>query len=276
MESGKDLPTLPVVVLQLHNILDDERAGSDAVAEVIQRDPALTARVLRAANSAAHATGGSPIGSVMTAVQRLGVNQVRSICVVLAVVRAFSGRSRNLDHQRLWMHSAVVGFLARRLWDRFGASDSVSADDAYVAGLLHDCGLLILDQYFPRDLADARRLQAEAALPLWQCEEDIIGMDHGAVAGLLLGRWSLPPAISEAVSCHHHPDEAAAELRTLARVLFAAEVLGSGELTRLEQEGPADTTPEEALSALGASPPEIETIKEEVPRIVPWAKGILG
>jgi HD-like signal output (HDOD) protein len=274
---GQDLPTLPVLVFQLHHALDDEHAGPGAVAEVITRDPALTARLLKAANSAAFSNGGSQLGSVFSAVQRLGVRQVRAICIALAVVRAFSGRGggASLNHDRLWKHSAMVGLLARQLWAEFGRAPSVSSDDAYVAGLLHDTGLLILEQFFARDFAEARRVQEKSGLPLWQCEEEVYGMNHGAVGGLLLGRWALPPAICEAVSCHHHPEEVTEEFRELARVLHAAEILGSGEATVLAAEGPADGAPADALAALGAGPAEIEQVLQEVPRVAEWASGFL-
>jgi HD-like signal output (HDOD) protein len=274
---GQDLPTLPMVVFQLHGVLDDERAGPGAVAEVITRDPALAARLLKTANSAAFFRGGEPIGSVFSAVQRLGVRQVRAICIALAVVRAFSGKGRGqgLNHERLWTHSAVVGLLARQLWAEFGRAPSISSDDAYVAGLLHDCGLLILDQFFARDFTEARQLQILTGLPLWQCEEEQLGMNHAAVGGLLLGRWSLPQAIAEAVSCHHHPAEASEEYRELARVIHAAEILASHETTRLTAEVPPDAPAAQALAALGASPAEIAQVIAEVPRVAEWASGFL-
>ena len=96
---GENLPTLPTVVFQLHGILDKETAGAADVASVIERDPSLTARLLRTANSAAFTRGSEPVGAVSVAVARLGVSQVRAICIALAVVKAFGGRSVTLDHQ---------------------------------------------------------------------------------------------------------------------------------------------------------------------------------
>lgn len=273
---GQDLPTLPMVVFELHSVLDNERAGPGAVAEVITRDPALTARLLKAANSAAFYRGGDPVGSVFEAVQRMGVRQIRAICIALAVVRAFSGRGRgSLDHKRLWTHSALVGLLARQLWAEFGRAPSISSDDAYVAGLLHDSGLLILEQFFSRDFAAARQLQSQTGLPLWRCEEEVIGMNHGTVGGLLLGRWSLPSVIAEAVTSHHLPSEAGEKYRELARVVHAAEILGSGEATRLAAEGPCDGPAADALAALGADPAQCEAIILDVPRVAEWASGFL-
>ena len=230
LASGKDLPTLPVFVLQLHRVLDLDTAGPNEVADVIERDPALVARLLKVANSAAYNRGTGGVGSVASAVALMGINQVRAVCMVLGVVKAFpSGAGSGIDHTRLWEHSAATAVLAKRLWQEFGSDPTFSADDAYVAGLLHDVGLLVLQQFFQRDFREA--LDACRAGPqhtLWRCEEQLLGMDHGAVGGLLMGRWSLPELTREAIINHHHPEEADERFRLLARIIQAAEVLTQG------------------------------------------------
>lgn len=264
---GENLPTLPTVVFQLHKVLDDERAGASEVAGIIERDPALTARLLRAANSAAFHRGGDRIGSVLTAVSRLGVNQVRAICIVLAVVKVFRAKSGGLDHESFWVHSSAVGMTARQLWERFGSAGPISVDDAYVAGLLHDSGLLVLEQHFPREFAEVMRARATLGGRLWQHEEEQLGMDHGAVGGLLLGRWSLPPFIAEAVTNHHHPHQAEGEYQLLARVIQAAEILCTELGASLREEGAADCSPTDVLTELGANEGDMAWFTAEVPRI---------
>jgi HD-like signal output (HDOD) protein len=120
LKTGDQLPTLPTVVFQLHAALDDENVTTSQVAAIIERDVALTARLLRAANSAAFARGPGQVTTVSAAIQRLGLSQVRSLCLVLAVVQAF-GRGRGLDHEALWAHSAAVGLVARPSGDAPGS-----------------------------------------------------------------------------------------------------------------------------------------------------------
>ncbi|HWA15015.1 MAG TPA: HDOD domain-containing protein [Gemmatimonadales bacterium] len=265
LERGDNLPTLPTVVFQLHRVLDDERAGANDVAAIIEKDPALTARLLRAANSAAYSRGGDRLGSVSAAVARMGVNQVRAVCIVLAVVKAFAHREGGLDHETFWIHSATVGALARQLWDRFGDKPTVAGEDAYVAGLLHDTGLLVLEQHFFDDFAGVLDVRKEHGGRLWQMEEQHLGLDHGAVGGLLLGRWSLPPYIGEAVTNHHHPHQADESYQQLARVIQAAEVLATAGGAGLAEEGEADFSPSDVLTELGASEEDIEEILASVP-----------
>jgi HD-like signal output (HDOD) protein len=273
LAKGENLPTLPMLVFQLHRVLDDERAGAGQVAGIIERDPALTARLLRAANSAAFARpGGDRIGSVSAAVSRLGVNQVRAVCIVLAVVKAFHNRADGLNHQEFWIHSAAVGMTARRLWERHGRDPTISADDIYVAGLLHDTGVLVIEQHFPREFAEVLASRAALGSRLWQVEEDHLGMDHGAVGGLLLGRWSLPAFISEAVTNHHHPHQADDQFRTVCRIVQAAETLCIEGGAGLPEEGPADCSVADVLGELGLPDEEVALLIESVPAIAERAR----
>jgi HD-like signal output (HDOD) protein len=264
---GENLPTLPTVVFQLHKILDDEHAGAQDVAQIIERDPALTSRLLRTANSAAFAGPGGRIGSVLAAVSRLGINQVRGICIVLAVVKAFQSRSKGLDHRAFWVHSAAVGMIARRLWELLGRDPEIAADDMYVAGLLHDAGILVLEQHFPKEFAEVMQTRAAEHGRLWQAEEGHLGMDHGAVGGLLLGRWSLPQFIVEAVTNHHHPHQADDQFQTVCRLVQAAEVLSGEHDAGLPEEGAPDGSSQDVLTELGASDGDIETIVAEIPML---------
>jgi HD-like signal output (HDOD) protein len=274
LAKGENLPTLPTVVFQLHRVLDDERVGATDVATIIERDPALTARLLRAANSAAFASG-TRLGSVSSAVSRLGVNHVRGICIVLAVVKAFTRQAGGLDHQVFWVHSASVGMAARVLWERFGTDASLTADDLYVAGLLHDVGLLVLEQHFQHEYSEVRQAMELVGGRLWEVEEEHLGMDHGAVGGLLLGRWSLPGTIAEAVTNHHHPHQAETQYQVACRVVQAAEVLCAEFGAGLIEEGSADCSAADVLSELGAGEADIARLAEEIPRLAEKARQFL-
>ena len=96
---GDDLPTLPTIVLQLHRVLDDPHAGVSRVAHLIEQDPALTTRLLRLSNSGAFGRAGAPISTVGGAIARMGLNQVRAVCTVLAVVKAFGNWRSRFDHE---------------------------------------------------------------------------------------------------------------------------------------------------------------------------------
>lgn len=273
---GEDLPTLPTIVLKLHRVLDDPNAGAADVAAVIEQDPALTARLLRAANSAAFSRGGAAVTSVPAAVTRMGLNQVRAVCLVLAVVNAFGGRRGLLDHGAFWAHSATVASLCAQLWDRIGLARDITPEDAYVVGLLHDVGLLILDQHFRDDLAEVLEHRPDDEAELWPIEEEHLGLDHGAIAGLLLGRWSLPPVVAETVAHHHHPNSAPDSCRQLAEIVEAAEALCWEAGAQLPFEGRPILTARAALEQLGVPPQEVDDLIAESPRHFEKARGFLA
>ena len=222
LKQSEDLPTLPDVVFELHAALDSDTTSEAEIARIIERDPALTTRLLRVANSAFF-SGGSNVATIQTAIQRLGLRQVRATCIVLAVVKAFSGRG--LDHRAFWTHSAAVGMTAQLLQRRTKKANGVSADDLYIAGLLHDIGLLLLDQFFQERFQETAEVQELSSDPLWKSEDLVLGMDHGEIGGLLLGRWSLPRSTIEIVAGHHHPDTVPEEHLGACQLVHTAEAV---------------------------------------------------
>lgn len=273
LEHGDDLPTLPDVVLELQAAFNDEMIGDVELAAIIERDPALTARMLRVANSAMFRRG-DPVASVSVAVQRMGIRQVRATCLVLGVVKSFEGAAGGLDHQQFWNHSAAVGLAAQRLWRLVPGVPSSDADQLYVAGLLHDVGLLVLDQFFPDRLREVNEHHELSGEPRPACERIVLGMDHGAVGSLLLGRWSLPESIVAAVADHHQPAEAPEAHAAAACVVAAAEQVcaGLGWDLEGERDEPAVMT---ALTALGLESGTIEQFETEIEQIASNATGFL-
>ena len=272
IERGEDLPTLPTIVLELHRTLDNPTSGAADVARVIVRDPALAARLLRAANSAAFARSGTTTSSIADAVARMGLNQVRAVCMVLAVVRAFGAKGQLFDHRAFWVHSATVAGLTSMLWDRVGIDPAIRPEDAYVVGLLHDVGLLVLEQHFPAELTSTLAARTDADLPLWPIEEEELGLDHGTVAGLLIGRWSLPSFVADAIANHHHPSQAPAAVVQLAQVVEAAEALCWEAGAELALEGRSETPVGELLHGIGVPAREAADLIGAVPALYERAK----
>lgn len=223
---GKDLPTLPGVVLELHTALDNELVSHAEIAGIINRDPPLAGRLLRLANSASFNCG-TPVGDVGSAIQLLGVRQVRLLCVALSVVKVFSCGRGVLEHRSFWRHSAAVARAVRELARRLGYTGT-PLGQLYVGGLLHDVGLLLLDQYFPQKLRHSLDMAQDGDEPLWKIESFVLGTDHGELGGLLLGRWMLPESIVSMVAEHHHPKESPKKHLDACWLIYAAEVICGG------------------------------------------------
>lgn len=257
---GDDLPTLPSIVLQLHHALDDPNAGAAYVARLIDQDPALTSRLLRLSNSASFGRTGVPITSIGVAVARMGLKQVRSTCVALAVVKALGNGRARFDHTEFWAHSATVAGLAGSLWELLGDRRRIKPQDAYLVGLLHDIGLLVVDQYFPDEFSELLDARVDADAALGALEEEHLGIDHGAVASLLIGRWALPAFVGDAIFHHNHPATAPDEVARLAMVLAAAEAMCWQLDLGLPVEGRPPQPAASLLRALGVPASEVSSI----------------
>ena len=266
IQQGKNLPTLPEVVLELHDALDNEFSSDGQIAAIVDSDPALATRMLRVANSAFY--HGDRIGSVLAAIQRLGVNRVRSICVVLEIVKWSSprqgGTGGGFDHREFWTHSAAVGYAAQAIGERLAFSRSINVSDLYMAGLLHDVGHLVMDQFFPANVQEVLDVAGDSDLPLWKVEAMVLGMDHGEVGGLLLGSWSLPKVLTDIVTNHHHPEAGSREYRDACTVVHAADVLCNGSDLGVQIEGPSEIDVVETLSSLGLAGEDLDAILSEV------------
>lgn len=274
LRRGEDLPTLPEIVLELHAALDDELSSDRAITGIIERDPALASRLLRVANSAFFNLGDS-IGTVLAAIQRLGVNRVRSICIVLDIVKWSSARPGVFNHREFWSHSAAVGLAAQHLSYESTLRGPADASDLYMAGLLHDVGILVLDQFFPERFQEVLAVSGDFDLPLWRLEAMVLGMDHGEIGGLLLGNWSLPSTITGIVTHHHHPATAPEQLQDACRLAEAAEILCSTHRMGVSVERQTGDDASEVLTALGFGHDEVEAIFAETDVIRNKAQGLI-
>ena len=214
------LPTLPTVVSKMLRMIDSRRTSADTLARLISTDQALTARLLKLANSAYY---GYPreISTVNMAVVVLGFNTVKDMGLWISVFDAFKNAGSSatgFDAVKFWEHSAACGVAARMLSKN---SDSRYSGEAFVAGLLHDMGKMILNQYFGAELVEVFRLVEGGGLDLAAAEAEVLGVSHGRVGAWLAEKWNLPSIISDTVMHHHEPWEAKIEPAFVAYITVA-------------------------------------------------------
>lgn len=195
------LPALPQIVIRILDDLADENANVETLSEHIVSDPAVVARLLAAANSASVAHG-KHIGSVRQAMLLLGVARVRSIVTATAVIDRYSHLA-GFDSQRLWRHSLGVAVCARQIAEHAG----LNPDVAYVAGLLHDIGQLLLYAIDPRAYGSVLDLCLNHDFAVSAAEREVFGIEHAAVGAELARRWRLPADIGDAIVGHHASDD---------------------------------------------------------------------
>ncbi len=195
------LPSLPPVVHRLIEVTQDPDASIEMVERVIRTDQSLTAKVLQLVNSAFFALSGR-VSTVRHAVVILGFEALRNTALAVCTYEYLSGCGRNeqFDKRAFWEHAAAVGILAKRIAAAAGAA---KPDEAFVAGLLHDLGKVVLDEYFPAEFAAALAACRRREIALETCEEEALGFNHCFAGAAVARKWRFPPQLVEAIGRHH-------------------------------------------------------------------------
>ncbi|KPK40803.1 MAG: hypothetical protein AMJ69_00925 [Gammaproteobacteria bacterium SG8_47] len=205
VKRSTSLYSLPDVYFRLKAVLDDPNSAMADVAAVIGQDPALTARLLRLANSA-YFGNSRKIDSVSTAVSLVGTRQIHDLALATAVTDTFMGITNNIvGMHTFWRNSVFTATLARQLAHRCNVLD---AERLFVAGLLADIGHLLMYQHDPVRTIQALAGANGAGEPLWQVERAIFGYDYAQVGAALFASWQLPPGLLETTRYHVTPSEA--------------------------------------------------------------------
>ncbi|MBI3014535.1 MAG: GGDEF domain-containing protein [Candidatus Tectomicrobia bacterium] len=245
------LPVLPAEVKDLISISLEETTSAREIASMIMKSPALSARMLKIVNSPFY---GFPrrITTVSQAVVILGLPATRNIALSLSVLDLFRGRKSLRKHMPAFLEHSLGAALAAQEMSKQLAYPL--AEEAFMAGLLHDLGVLALMECIPDLYAGILAQVGSSAETLASIEEHTLGLTHARAGGLLCQAWGLPEALQTAISQHHDPPAAWSEadhqthLNTLA---FLGNLL-SRVLS--------DSTPEAALGFL----------QKEVQRILNW------
>jgi putative nucleotidyltransferase with HDIG domain len=219
-----ELPSLSSVVAEFLELSHQDFFTAQDFEQVLRKDQALVARLLRVANSAFY---GRPrrIHSIPEAVVLVGLEQMKRIVFAVSAEGLTRSRLRNYHFERnrgFWMHSTAVGLAARAIADA-SPSKPLHGEEAFVAGLLHDVGKLIIDDFLEREPGPRHVSLAE--------EAETVGLDHAELAEYILGQWRLPGSIVAAVRDHHRdpgdPDVApGAPLLQLAGAMVATWRIG--------------------------------------------------
>lgn len=218
------LPRPPVTIQALEKVLADPDAGVIAVAAVISRDAALAARILRLVNSSFFGAG-RQVTRIDAAVNFIGVSLVRALAFADCAARAFTVSPDVLDLDEWNLHAIRVAACSRDITRAMCPQDRALADDAFLAGLLHDVGQVVLAGVIPRHWADCERAAKATGEPICTIESRDGGVSHAIAGAYLLSLWGLPATIVEAVAFHHRPDRIAAGLFDPALAVHIADAI---------------------------------------------------
>jgi len=196
----RNLPTIPAVLSRIITLVEGEMTNARHLVDVIERDQALTGKILRLANSAFFGQS-RRVATIPRAILLLGFSTVRNLALGVKVWDTLAGGVAKKRLEDLWVHSVSVAVATKLLSARLCDGDP---DEGFTAGLLHDVGRLVLAARFKDAYWSA--VEGDGTTPVDEIERSSFGVDHAEVGSWLFEAWNLPPGIVEAVRRHHDPD----------------------------------------------------------------------
>jgi putative nucleotidyltransferase with HDIG domain len=195
------LPTLPQVVMKVMALAESPSVTALELAKAM--DQSLAAKVLKVANSAFYSSKASNVvRSLQHAIVRIGFAAVKEIILTASLFHTFHDTRDVRALQPLWCHSMECALISKRLAWIFRFEPM---DEAYLAGLTHDLGKLVIQQYFPDQYSEIESKKSADAAET-DAEMEVMGITHAAIGGKIAHHWGFPAAISDAIMHHHDKD----------------------------------------------------------------------
>lgn len=199
---ANSIPSLSGVVHEIKKILGDFNNSLGTIEQAVNKDPALSARVLKLANSSYYGFS-SKVSTISQALMLLGLSELRSLLVGTSIVKAFKGiKSEFVNMESFWRHSVACGICARQLAIR---QREINTEEFFIAGLMHDIGRLIMFCALPQKAEESYTMAHEKKISIIEAENMVCSFNHADFSAHILKEWKLPASLYEVVKAHHNP-----------------------------------------------------------------------
>jgi HD-like signal output (HDOD) protein len=222
VQSIIQLPALPTVAMEIVELVDNPKTSAAKLGKLISTDQALTAKVLKIANSPFY---GFPrrISTIDFAIIVLGYDALKEIVISISLISSLQKKDGSFDVKLFWDHAIASGVLSRRLARDLGYRVT---GEVFVGGLLHDLGISVLNRYFRSEYRRVHEILHETDLTALEAEESVLGVTHADIGGWLAERWNLPDHLVEAIRLHHPPLKVGHN-KNLVALIHCADVIAS-------------------------------------------------
>jgi len=221
LDDVEGLVSPPDVCMRLFELIHSPTTGAKQIAEVINLDPNLTARLLRMANSCFY-NFSRKVDTVSRAVTVIGNSELYQLVLSISAVKTFANLPNELvKMDTFWRHSVYTGLLARALAIR---ANVLHPERLFVSGMMHDLGSLVLYSQRPDAMRDVLMVANGDEEVLYQAEQERFHFTHASVAAHMMEQWHLPEVLIEAIRWHHEP-ERAVQASIEAHILYLANHL---------------------------------------------------
>lgn len=257
-----EISSLPHVVIRIMQIVNDANMAASEIRQVMEGDPALSARVLRCVNSSAYGLR-TKITNLQQAINYLGLKQIRNLAMVASVSDMFKTEATVGSYCRsnLWKHMVSVGICSRLIAMRLGF---VNFEDMFLAGLLHDIGIILEDQHIHQHFV--RMLYAlDQSKSLVENEHMSLEFDHTQLGAKVAVKWDFPEGIHDAIRFHHTSVNYRGEHVNLVQCVEVANILCTlKDITSIGQK--LGRFPSQAIQNLGLHKQDLVVISQDLDR----------
>jgi putative nucleotidyltransferase with HDIG domain len=217
-----NLPAMPSVLSSLGECLSQNAAKVDVgrVVELISYDKSLAMQCLRVANSALFRRR-NDVETVRDAVLALGLSRIRDLVYSCSLPKLFFDLKHGMPPVTFWRHAMGTALISQHFAKQLSVENY---EKLYLAGLLHDIGILVNSLLFPEEFQKALVLAQTSEIPLWEAEHQVLGFTHCESGRILADFWKLPPDIAEVIEFHHQPSLASSAPEMTA-VVYLADLL---------------------------------------------------
>jgi len=264
-----DIATLPEVTARIITIVDDPKSTARDLHQVIKNDPALATKILKVVNSAFYGLPGQ-VAEIDRAIVLLGLSAVKNIAISASISRLFTGEkfSDKYSARDIWRHCIAMAAATREFAVLIGKR--AHAEEAFLAGLIADLGLLVERQAFPEQFKEVIRQASQSPAEKSFCaiEQELIGADHQALGAALANRWKFPRGLQTVMAYHHKVDHLAEDHRLLPTLVYIADTLCSHERIGFHLMARDQTLEDTHLESAGLSEADFNTVREQLPQLI--------
>ncbi|MFH1419546.1 MAG: HDOD domain-containing protein [Planctomycetota bacterium] len=269
-----EIATLPEVTVRIIKIVEDPKSTARDLHEVIKNDPALSTRLLKVVNSAFYGLPGQ-IASVDRAIVLLGLSAVKNISIAASMTQLFNAGAsvEGFSGVELWRHAIAVGVAARQI---VRVQGKPAVEESFLAGLIHDLGLLVERQVYGKQIAEVIARHEAASTGFWELELEIIGADHQAFGMALANKWRFPMHLCNTIGYHHKPMELAETNRGLPTLIHLADILACRCGLGFSQTAAGTEYRDEILDLVGIGREALDEIAAELPEQLAIAEAVFS
>ena len=268
------IATLPEVTLKIIELVENPDSTAQDLNKVISHDPALGARILKVVNSAFYGLPGQ-IGSINRAIVLLGLNAVKNIAIAASLTKLFRGGKicEGFDAKDLWDHCIATATASRLLADKAKLG---KGDEAFLAGLIHDIGIMVEIQARRSDFARTVGRAAAGDLTFREAETETLGATHEQFGAALCKLWKFPVAFQETAGFHHEPTRLPEGARTLPVLIHLADHLSKRLGLGFTGDVEGDAPDAALLAEVKLTEADLDEVAAALPEAIAEAQGVFS